>query len=317
MTNISLIGCGDWGSNIAASLSKLGVLFQVADKNSDKAESISKLYQVEKTCVENIIHNDSVDAICIAVPNPYAEDLARDILNAKLPVFIEKPIATSSVGLERLLYVAEQNDQFIMTGHLLLFHQSFIALKNLIHSQTLGKIKFIHSRRESYGKFFSNTNVIWDYGPHDISMILNLVGENCSDVAVQSLSTSLGSSTDQCSAILTFPNNITARMDLSRISPNKIQSLDIYCDGGIIQFCDTIPSVEKKIRVLKYKNSCTEIESEKFLKPSYYPQFPLDSELEFFANQVKQSNYKNTNTLEIRNIIGTLEKIELAGTRHE
>lgn len=314
MVNVLLIGCGNWGTNIAASLSNLGVLYQVTDLDEVKAETVSKRFRAPVADLNNIFLDDDIDAVCIAVPYNQAEHLAKKFLKAKKPVFIEKPIATSIEKLDSLLDVAKSNNQYIMAGHLLLFHQTFIQLREIVQSGYLGKVRFIHSRREGFGKFFSDTNVIWDYGPHDISMILSLVEGHYSEIEVCSFSTSLTETIDQCSAHLLFPNNISARIDLSRVSLNKVQTLDIFCEKGMIRFCDTVTDVRKKIQILKYEKTISNCVMPQETE-NYYPKacstgmLPLDSQLEFFVNQIPNANYSDINALELKNITGLIEKI--------
>ena len=64
-----------------------------------------------------------------------------------------------------------------MVGHILRYHPAVIKLKELIREGELGKIQYIYSNRLNIGKLRVEENILWSFAPHDISVMLMLVGE--------------------------------------------------------------------------------------------------------------------------------------------
>ena len=64
-----------------------------------------------------------------------------------------------------------------MVGHLLWYHPAILKLKELIDTGELGRIQYIYSNRLNLGKIRREENILWSFAPHDISVILGLLGE--------------------------------------------------------------------------------------------------------------------------------------------
>ena len=47
----------------------------------------------------------------------------------------------------------------------------------IINAGDIGDIRYINSRRLNLGLFQKDINVAWDLAPHDISIILHILGE--------------------------------------------------------------------------------------------------------------------------------------------
>lgn len=64
-----------------------------------------------------------------------------------------------------------------MVGHLLEYHPAVIKLRDMIASGELGKINYIYSKRLNFGKVRTEENPLRSFVPHDVAVILRLVGE--------------------------------------------------------------------------------------------------------------------------------------------
>ena len=116
----------------------------------------------------------------------------------------------------------------------------------MINRGEIGRIQYIYSRRLSLGKIRREENILWSFAPHDISVILNLTGEEPSYVD------SIGSNflhariADVTMTNLKFPSGIGAHVFVSWLNPFKEQRLVIVGDRGMLVFDDTQP-VEQKL----------------------------------------------------------------------
>jgi UDP-2-acetamido-3-amino-2,3-dideoxy-glucuronate N-acetyltransferase len=61
-------------------------------------------------------------------------------------------------------------------GHILEYHSAILKLKELVDKGELGKVNYIYSSRLNLGKIRKEENILWSFAPHDISVILFLLG---------------------------------------------------------------------------------------------------------------------------------------------
>jgi UDP-2-acetamido-3-amino-2,3-dideoxy-glucuronate N-acetyltransferase len=64
-----------------------------------------------------------------------------------------------------------------MVGHLLEYHPAVLKLREMIASGELGKINYIYSNRLNFGKVRTEENALWSFAPHDVAVILRLMGQ--------------------------------------------------------------------------------------------------------------------------------------------
>jgi predicted dehydrogenase len=126
--------------------------------------------------------------VVIATPVKHHFSLAKASLLAGMHTFIEKPMASSSAECEELIEIAQRQGLVLMIGHTFLYSSPVRKIAQLISTGDLGEIRYINSRRLNLGLFQRDINVAWDLAPHDISIILHLLGEfptsvNCSGKA--------------------------------------------------------------------------------------------------------------------------------------
>ena len=78
---------------------------------------------------------------------------------------------------EELIALAEDRQRVLMVGHTFEYSPAVNELRRVVHSSDLGKIYCIEAERVNLGLFRSDTNVIWDLAPHDVSILLYLFGK--------------------------------------------------------------------------------------------------------------------------------------------
>ena len=65
----------------------------------------------------------------------------------------------------------------LMPGHLLLYHPAIVAMQELLQAGELGRLEYIYSNRLAMGKIRREENALWSFAPHDISIILSMMGQ--------------------------------------------------------------------------------------------------------------------------------------------
>lgn len=102
---------------------------------------------------------------------------SREALLAGKHVFVEKPLALELEEARDLCALAARQRCVLIVGHLLQYHSAFLALKDLVRCGDLGVLQYVYSNRLNLGKIRREENILWSFAPHEISMILALVGE--------------------------------------------------------------------------------------------------------------------------------------------
>jgi len=129
------------------------------------------------TAPQRLIAASDVDAVVIATPVTSHYPLAKASLLAGKHTFVEKPLATSSQECEELIEIAERNGLVLAVDHTFLYSAPVRKIVEIIQAGDLGEIRYINSRRLNLGLFQKDVNVAWDLAPHDISIILHILGE--------------------------------------------------------------------------------------------------------------------------------------------
>ncbi|MBG53930.1 MAG: Gfo/Idh/MocA family oxidoreductase [Parvibaculaceae bacterium] len=246
-TGVVVCGCGHWGKNLVRNFAELGALAGVSDPNSELAEKFAKEFSVPALTWDEVL-SSSADAVAIAAPAELHATLGVAAMKAGKHVYVEKPLALSRQDGELLIATAKQTGRQLMVGHLLQYHPAFIALLEMVRSGDLGKVQYVYSNRLSLGKIRREENVLWSFAPHDISMILALVGEE-PDVVTSTFAPMLHEKiSDSVQVQLKFPSGVRGHIFASWLHPFKEQKLVVIGSEGMAVFDDRAGWNEKLTR---------------------------------------------------------------------
>lgn len=245
---VAVIGCGYWGKNLVRNFHELGALRAVADLDQLTAANIEEEFAVTATTVAQICADPSISAVAIATPAVEHFPLAREALHAGKHVFVEKPIALAVSEAEELCSLADNTGLVLMVGHLLQYHPGFLRLKELVSEGELGRIQYVYSNRLNLGKFRREEDILWSFAPHDISMILSLIGQEPEEVSAVGAAYLHKTIADITTTHLSFPSGQSAHVFVSWLHPFKEQKLVVVGEGGMAVFNDG-ESWERKLLV--------------------------------------------------------------------
>ncbi|MDP7191232.1 MAG: Gfo/Idh/MocA family oxidoreductase [Alphaproteobacteria bacterium] len=183
---LGLIGAGRWGRVYMNTLGDMtGVaLGALASSNPQSRDLVDKNVAVHENW-RDLINAGGVEGIIVATPPATHAEIVRAALEAGLPVLVEKPLTLDVDEARALCDLAEKRDGLVMVDHIHLFSPAFRALKR--EAAGLGPLRRMESEAGSHGPFRKATSVLWDWGAHDISMCLDLMGEAPSDVSARCL----------------------------------------------------------------------------------------------------------------------------------
>jgi UDP-2-acetamido-3-amino-2,3-dideoxy-glucuronate N-acetyltransferase len=251
--NIALVGGGYWGKNLIRNFAQLGALRTICDIDPEKLKSYESLYPGVNTSVDyrQVLVDHDIQGVVIAAPAALHYSLAKEALLAGKDVFVEKPLALKIEQGEEIIRLAEQNNRILLVGHLLEYHPAVAKLKEIVDSGELGKINYIYSNRLNLGKFRTEENILWSFAPHDISIILLLMGEMPQTVSARGGYYLHHDIADITLTVLEFGNGIQAHIFISWLHPYKEQKLVVVGDKKMAVFDDN--STDKKLLLYNHE----------------------------------------------------------------
>ncbi len=241
--NIAVIGCGYWGKNLVRNFAQLGALHTICDSDPEKLEYVKSLYPKANTLIDyhQVLADQNIQGVVIATPAVSHYPMAKEALLSGKDVFVEKPLALEIEQGKELVELAEKSNRVLLVGHLLEYHPAVVKLKELVDNGELGKINYIYSNRLNLGKFRTEENILWSFAPHDISIILLLLGEMPLEISAHGGYYLHQDIADVTLTTLGFRNGIRAHIFVSWLHPYKEQKLVVVGDKKMALFDDTIP----------------------------------------------------------------------------
>jgi len=251
MVNTAVIGCGYWGPNLVRnffSLSDCDVK-SVCDIDTKRLDHIKSLYPRIHTSKEytGIINDPDIEAIAIATPVRFHYEMAKLSLENRKHTFIEKPMASSVAECKDLIEIAKKNKLILMVGHTFIYSTPIQKIKQIFDSGELGKIQYISCKRLNLGLFQKDINVAWDLAPHDISIILHLMGDMPESINCQGKAHVNPSIEDVTCMTLNFRDNGLAIIQSSWLDPNKVREITFVGTKKMLVYDDIEPN--EKIRI--------------------------------------------------------------------
>lgn len=315
---LALIGGGYWGKNLIRDFNTCGVLDTICDINQVALEKYKNQYPDVNMTTDwhnDVLINKNINAVCIALPAELHYKFAKQALLENKDVYVEKPITLDIKEAEELVELAREKNKILMVGHLLHYHPAIAKIKNMIQEGKIGKVKNIVANRLSLGIFRKHENVLWSFAPHDISVVLSLVGEIPKSVVCHGKDHINEGVHDVTNSILKF-KNAYVNINVNWLNPYKEQKMSIIGEKGMIIFDDV--SKENKItyfpEYIQYssdihsnptpiKNNGVNIELEQ-------SKFPLLIECEHFVECCKARTQPITHGQEGVNVLKVLNGLQ-------
>ena len=242
MITIGVIGCGHWGPNHIRIFSTLpnSRVKSCSDLDENRLRSIKSLFPQINTTKDykEILKDKDIDAVCISTPTNTHYALAKEALGHGKHVFCEKPLALLPEECLDLKQLAEEKKRILMVGHIFVFNQGIVKLKEYLQKGELGRVHYAHSERTNLGPFRYDVNALWDLAPHDIA-IFNYLFDSCpvnvSARGQRCLGTNLE---DLAFASLEYPGHVLVNIHVSWLDPKKVRQITVVGDKKMIAWDD-------------------------------------------------------------------------------
>jgi UDP-2-acetamido-3-amino-2,3-dideoxy-glucuronate N-acetyltransferase len=314
MKFIGLAGLGYWGKNVLRNLYELECLHTACDPEANTLREFSRKFPDAHyvNSFDSLLENPEIRAIAISTPAETHFDLVGKALRAGKDVYVEKPLALTVEKGKELVDIAASEQRILMVGHILQYHPAVKKLKELIVSGELGKIQYIYSNRLNIGKLRTEENILWSFAPHDISVILMLLGEEPVNVSATGGDYLSKGIFDTTLTTLEFRNGVKGHIFVSWLHPYKEQKLIVVGSEAMAVFDDVS---KEKLFLYPHKIEWRDGRVPIAQKADYQivpfdSGEPLKEELKHFVDCVKNRKSPKTDGKEGLRILRILESAE-------
>jgi predicted dehydrogenase len=327
---VAVAGLGYWGPNIARNFARVPdvELAWCCDASEENRERGREMFPSAHPTgdLDDVLNDDSVDAVALATPVPTHAPFAVRVLEAGKHCFVEKPMAQSVADAQLVVSAAEAANRTLMVGHLLEYHPGVVKLTELIDGGDLGRVLYIYGNRLNLGKLRADENALWSLGAHDVSVLLRLAGEEPYEVEARGESYMREGVEDVVFCFLRFPSGLAAHLHLSWLDPHKERRFTVVGDHRMATFDDM--ALEGKITVY---DKGFDVDAH----PSSYGEYitragdiwsprlsnvePLRAECEHFVQSIRQGTAPISDAAAGLRVVRVLEGLQrsLDATRRE
>jgi predicted dehydrogenase len=228
---VAVIGAGYWGPNLIRNLNEApgAEPVAVADLSQERLDGIKKRFPAVRltTDYRTLYDDKNVDAIAIATPVKTHRKLVEEAFASGKHVFVEKPLAATSTDAEAMVRAAEMAGRTLMVGHTFVYNPAVVTVRGLIERGELGRINYVDSQRVNLGLHQFDINVLWDLGPHDVSISLYWLGEEPEWVQCVGACYVQPAIEDVVFLTMGFPSGALAHAHLSWLAPSKLRTMTV------------------------------------------------------------------------------------------
>jgi predicted dehydrogenase len=240
---LAQLGCGYWGPNLLRNFSALAGsrVKYVVDASAERRTFVQNNFPQTKTLETHqpVLDDPEIDAVVIATPAATHFDLARAALQAGKHIFVEKPMATKVAEVDELSRCAKERGLVVMVGHTFIYNSAVRYVKKLIDAGDLGEIRYIYSQRLNLGRIRSDIDALWNFAPHDISIIQYWLGDVPPlSVSRRGMAYMQDGIDDVVFLNLVYPNKIIANIHVSWLDPQKVRKMIVVGSKKMVIYDD-------------------------------------------------------------------------------
>src|SRR4030095_16309467 len=240
---LAQLGCGYWGPNLLRNFSALPgcTVRYVVDSSAERRAFVEANFPLSRAIESHqiVLEDPGVDGVIIATPAASHFSLAKQVLDAGKHVFVEKPLATKVVEVDELSRRAAGRKLVVMAGHTFVYNSAVRYVKKLIDSRELGEVRYIYSQRLNLGRIRSDIDALWNFAPHDISIIQYWLGDpEPFSIGRQGMAYMQNGIDDVVFLSLEYPGKVIANIHVSWLDPQKVRKMIIVGSRKMVVYDD-------------------------------------------------------------------------------
>lgn len=233
----AVIGVGSMGRNHARVYWEMpeADLVGVSDLDHDKAQGIADHYNTRAySDYRQLLDEQQPDAVTVAVPTIHHLEVALDVIQRGIDLFIEKPIAFSVEEGQQIISAAEDKGVKLFIGHIERFNPAVIALKDHITRGDLGRVFQIDAHRQ--GPFPSRINdvgVVIDLAVHDLDIMRYITGSEMVRVYAETERRIHSQYEDLLTGLVRLDDGTVGTLTINWLTPTKIREILVTGERGL------------------------------------------------------------------------------------
>jgi predicted dehydrogenase len=248
---LAQLGCGYWGPNLLRNFSALPScrVKYLADPSAERRNFVVKNYPATQAVPDwqMVLADADVDGVVIATPAGTHFALALAALQAGKHVFVEKPLATTVAEVDKLEKVARGRGLIVMVGHTFLYNSAVRYVRGMIERGELGEVRYIYSQRLNLGRIRSDIDALWNFAPHDISIIQYWLGDPEPETVLRHGMDYVQQGIDDVVFLhLRYPGKVMANIHVSWLDPQKTRKMVVVGSRKMVVYDD---AADAKIEV--------------------------------------------------------------------
>jgi predicted dehydrogenase len=246
---VGVIGCGYWGPQLVRNFATLpqATLLGVADRSPERLDYVRTQYpSVRRFKDHRDLLESDVDAVVVATPIHTHFQIAKEALEAGKHVLVEKPMTDSVADALELNRIAEESQRTLMVGHTFIYNPAVEELAKIVQCD-LGRVFYVDAARLNLGLFQARNNVIWDLGPHDVSIVTYVLGRKPIAVSAWGSTCVQPGIHDVAYVDVEFEGGVRAQVHLSWLDPAKVRRITVVGDRRMVVYNDV--SLQEKIKI--------------------------------------------------------------------
>jgi len=320
---VGVVGLGYWGPNLARNIERLAdaELAYCCDLDEANLAKARGAYPnaVVTDDLERLLGDDTLDAVVVATSVPTHYALGKRVLEAGKHAFIEKPIALKAAQAEDLVETAAAKGVKLMVGHLLEYHPAVAKMKELVDAGELGRVFYVYANRLNLGKVRTDENALWSLGPHDISVINYLTGEEPQEVSARGECYLQDEVEDVVFGYIRYPSGMVGHLHVSWLDPHKSRKITVVGEKKMVVFDDM--ESDRKVTVYDKGATTTRTQFETYGEfvtlhfgdihiPKIGNDEPLRVECQHFVDCIRKDRQPRSDGRDALNVVRVLEAME-------
>ncbi|HEX3185639.1 MAG TPA: Gfo/Idh/MocA family oxidoreductase [Pyrinomonadaceae bacterium] len=330
---IGQIGCGYWGPNVLRNFSAQSGCWvkYVAEVNPERQNYVRANFPRSGVVsdVDAVLSDAEVDAVIVATPAASHYALAKQALEARKHVFVEKPLTTSTEHADELVKLAASTGKTLMVGHTFLYNAAVRYAKKLLADESLGQLYYIYSQRLNLGQVRSDVNAWWNLAPHDVSILMYLMNDELPvSVSATGVSYIQPGIEDVVFATLKWASGVTGHIHVSWLDPGKIRKMTLVGSRKMVVYddvsddkikiydkgVDRVPKIGERMDYDQSGDYQLIHRTGDILLPKISFQEPLKTESAHFLECLRNGQEPLTGPQHARDVVAVLEATQTALT---
>lgn len=251
MIRIGVIGYGYWGPNLVRNFAEAqnAEVAAVADLDPKKLEVVRKRYPVVRTTTrfQDLLEDPTIDAIAVATPVQTHFELGMAALKAGKHLWLEKPMAETSLQARKLVDEADKRKRVLLVDHTFIYTGAIRKMGEILKAGELGRLYYYDSLRVNLGLFQRDVSVISDLAVHDFAILDYLLSEHPAAVSASGINHFPGTPENLAFITLFYDSGVIAHMNVSWLAPVKVRQILIGGSKKMIAYDDLQTSEKLKV----------------------------------------------------------------------